>query len=446
MRRTPNTWVAVAVLAGTITDVASLVVRKQASNHSLETSEYTHLTQQLLLWQSSRLGWSPDNVHWGEISIGTPPQRFTVLFDTGSGNLILPTAKCGGEGCDEHKKYNPNKSSSAEWPMKDKSGGKGCYISFGVGEVEGDYYRDKICVAPNMCATIDFVGATRQSALPFADTPFDGILGLGLNDMSMGPRFNVVDELYKSGGLPFGTFSYRFLDSQNSEITFGGYKSDAIVSEVLWAKVVRERMWTVAIEDVTIDNVDAKLCKNGCLGALDTGSSAIFTHYDIKSAVLDQIDVKYDCSNIDELPKIGFKINGKILNLGPREYMDGDGYGCAASMVGMDLHDEGMIILGLPFLRRFLTIYDRSGPRVGFAVSKKDHTNAVDAAKIMLDAKGMQVSNATPVKSATDASKMTTIGLAAGAVNLNGGTSMLQHDGANTNSSAALVTVRVRRL
>merc|ERR1719188_1452727 len=52
--------------------------------------------------------------YYGRLEIGTPRQTFTVVFDTGSGNLMLPSTYCRTRACTMHKRFNRDKSTTAE--------------------------------------------------------------------------------------------------------------------------------------------------------------------------------------------------------------------------------------------------------------------------------------------------------------------------------------------
>jgi len=343
--------------------------------------------------------------YWGTVMLGTPAQEFKVIFDTGSGNLIIPSSTCNMPGCNPHKKYTPDASSTSKAVVNER-GERSTEISFGTGDISGDYYEDKFCIAEHLCTNVRFVASISQSTEPFSVTPFDGILGLGFNDLSMGDHFNILDDLNANGQLPGGVFSVYLTDDAHSEISFGGYKAEQVASDIVWADVVRESYWQVAVDDITFDNAETGLCKGRCQVAVDTGTSMLAGPSDLVEELSTKLAAKEDCSNFDHLPNIGFKIKNKVLNLSPEDYMDKEGGECSFSIMSLDVPPPKgpLFIFGDPFLRRFVTIYDKKGPRVGFAVAKHASLGSTPASSIISDVKGSKQEAKT--SSASDSSNL----------------------------------------
>jgi len=326
--------------------------------------------------QMSEVGIVHKTEYWGRIQVGSPPQEFTVIFDTGSGNLIIPGSNCKSEACTSHKRYDPTQSSSALQVTKggksvkeDPEDKKEASVKFGTGRIHGMFYKDKLCLG-SACYNANFIATTQETEMPFVQCSFDGIMGLGFSDLSMGPGFNMVDDL--TGVMPQNKFSVYLTDDGGSEINFGGYKREQAASDMFWVDVSRESYWQIKIDDVTFDNKKTNLCSN-CQVAVDTGTSLLAGPSSVVENLGSKLNVKDDCSNFDSLPMLGFAVGDKVLNLKPDDYIDKGSDGCSVSLMTLDVPPPKgpLFVFGDPFLRRFLTVYDRDGPQVGFAVSNQ---------------------------------------------------------------------------
>lgn len=318
--------------------------------------------------------------YYGEITVGGQP--FLVVFDTGSGNLLLPSVQCTDDACTAHKRYDGSKSKTAtqiafadqaDVPVKPDGDRDVVTITFGTGETSGVFVKDNICVG-DICAKGNFVASTSESDEPFSLVPFDGILGLALPQMSEGDSFNLVDCMIKQRVLKKNMFAVFFgaTDEESSEISFGEYKNERMHGELIWAPVTTPGYWQVAMQDITLNGKQQKLCgKEVCQVAVDTGTSLLAGPSDIINALIDKLDVATDCANFKTLPKLGFEVSGQLLELEPEDYVDRDveANECSVGLMTLDVPPPKgpLFIFGDPFLRKFYTVFDRENLRVGFA-------------------------------------------------------------------------------
>lgn len=350
--------------AATLASSVALHKRRVVSHRRANDSQVVHKT-----------------AYYGKLNIGTPSQTFSVVFDTGSGNLLIPAEDCQSQACRAHTRFTQSQSSTLTEVSCDghpRQAGEAkpedeVTITFGTGEVWGRCAQDKICLG-NACTQGSFILATYESESPFNSFKFDGVLGLGLRSMSQGEDFNIMGQLASSQVLNQPLFSVFMsdLDSELSEISFGQIKSEHLASNLVWADVARDSgYWEVQVKDISIGGEALGLCTD-CYAAVDTGTSELAGPTEVITALAEKLQVRTDCSNFDQLPHLGFEIAGHVLNLEPRDYVDRTGGRCEVSLMPLDVPPPKgpLFILGIPFLQKFYTVYDQTSRKVGFGVAR----------------------------------------------------------------------------
>ena len=96
--------------------------------------------------------------YYGEIGLGTPPQPFTVVFDTGSANLWVPSAKCKGFNiaCLLHRRYSSVQSTTY---VED---GHAFSIRYGSGSMSGFLSQDTLTLGTLQLPNATFAEAVSE--------------------------------------------------------------------------------------------------------------------------------------------------------------------------------------------------------------------------------------------------------------------------------------------
>ncbi|XP_056639535.1 lysosomal aspartic protease-like [Diorhabda sublineata] len=319
-----------------------------------------------------------DAQYYGEISIGTPPQTFNVIFDTGSSNLWVPSSKCNilNIACQLHSKYNSEKSSTY------KENGTNFEIRYGSGSLSGFVSSDNVQVGDIQVTNQLFAEAMEEPGLAFVAGQFDGILGMGYPTISVNGITPVFNTMVEQNVVDQPIFSF-YLNRDayglvGGELVLGGSDPNYYKGNFTYLPVSRQAYWQVEMDSINIGS--ETFCSGGCHAIVDTGTSLITGPTEeieklqklVGTAFNINGEAVIDCSKLSSMPDIDFVLGGYTFTLTPEEYVIKEESllidTCILGFMGLDVNIDGPLwILGDVFIGKYYSEFDMGNNRVGLA-------------------------------------------------------------------------------
>jgi hypothetical protein len=307
--------------------------------------------------------------YYGEITLGTPAQTFTVIFDTGSSNVWVPNRKFGG-----HHVYNHEKSSSY------KANGTVFNIQYGSGPVSGFLSQDTLSVGGLVVEDQYFaeVNVTKGLGPAYYLGKFDGLFGLAFDSISVSHLKTPFHRLVEEGKLDEPVFAFYLGDKADGELTFGGTDKNHYKGELSYVDVTSPTYWSVKLDAVQVKSTKMTSVDKAII---DSGTSLIAGPKDQIAELAKLVGAhkfimgEYLISCTEDAPDISFVLGGKSYTLTKDEYTIKNGPICLWAFIGLDIPAPAgpLWILGDTFIRKYYSVFDwgteTRKPRVGFALA-----------------------------------------------------------------------------
>jgi len=324
------------------------------------------------------------DLQWfGNISVGTPPQDVTVVFDTGSSTLEFASTLCST--CSNQTQFNSSKSSTFV------DGGRTSTIVFGTGvgvtPVIGDDTNltlrsatDTVVVGGLSSPNVSLFLITEQSP-DFDIDPFSGIQGMSAEAQGF------FAALIKRG-LPslFGMFLTP-LAVGNAELTIGGIDESKFTGELTFASQAADSgaTWQLNSPGLSVNGKTSSVLDVPRTIIFDSGTSNIlfptataeaiysFISPDIKPNPAEAGTYGIACDLISTLPAViditFTSQEGKPFNLTiPSSELNVGPFANNASLCQTLVNSfEDLALVGGSLLKHYYSVWDVGNQRMGFA-------------------------------------------------------------------------------
>jgi len=325
-----------------------------------------------------------DTSYLGEVDIGTPPQKFQVVMDTGSANLWVASSQCTTtRSCANKNQYDASKSSTY------KSDNEKFSIQYGTGSCSGNMDTDTVTIAGVTVKNQPFGEATSMAAF-FAGQTMDGICGLAFQALAVDRVVPPVENMIQQNMLDNPWFTVWMKADGNvqgvdgGQITLGDYDTDHCSASCDWVPLTSATYFEFTLDGYKVATKAAPSKANprgigsrnpraaaaGQAAISDTGTSLIAGPTSDIDTICKALGGKPDGSLYTIAcdatpPDVIFTINGKDYPVTHKNYIVPDGKQCILGFQGMRAVAGPKWILGDCFIREYCNVYDLGNKRVG---------------------------------------------------------------------------------
>ena len=319
------------------------------------------------------------------ISIGTPPQNFTVLLRTDITAVWVPSSLCPVDRfdmCRNHRQYNRTLSKTYRRNGQ-RFGDNGMYCELSY---------DTVSLGGASVVNQSFAEAFQYI---YNDTgiPYDGLFGLGLrqrifsNDSSIFVNMiqqNVIDSIV------FGIYYRKNSTDPNDSggLIIGGRNESVYKKNLVYVNCTSQYLWQFTVDLVFLNTTDKqtlKLCPHGCTGYPGIGSHFISAsrkdldklhHYLGAVYSADDHTYLFNCSALEDIQPVYICIGKNPFKLPWQSFVDKVAGPttheiCISSFVAYDDNTtSGAWTFGDAFFTSVYVEFDADKGRMGFGQSR----------------------------------------------------------------------------
>ncbi|KAJ7646600.1 aspartyl protease [Roridomyces roridus] len=333
-----------------------------------------------------------DSSYFGTVDIGTPPQSFNLILDTGSSDLWVADTSC--QTCSQSTPvFNHASSSTFQVSTEQQT------IMYGSGQVTGTISQESVSMGSFSFGKQGFLAAQTTSRNLLTGT-VSGIMGLAFSALSATQTTPFWQNLVAQNQLEsteMGFWLSRFRGTKFTEeepggsFTLGGTNATFFTGDIEFLPMVGSSppaFWQLGMEEITVQGNQLGLSVTGSQApsAIDTGTTLIGGPSADVAALWGQIQgsepmptmpgfFQYPCSTSLQ---ISLSFGGKLWPINPADLNIGSGTqpsSCVGGIFdltqGSNIADNGgnpIWVVGDTFLKNVYTVFKQGSPnQIGFA-------------------------------------------------------------------------------